>query len=59
MYMVVYDIVYDLLRPYTESVTVDLGGLTEWFEKTMVVIVLLYTSLEYGYYARRYEEKTD
>jgi hypothetical protein len=25
MYTVVYDIVYDLLRPYTESVTVDLG----------------------------------
>ncbi len=26
VYTVVYDTVYDRLRPYTESVTVDLGG---------------------------------
>jgi hypothetical protein len=27
MYTVVYDTVYDCLRPYTESVTIDLGRL--------------------------------
>jgi hypothetical protein len=26
-YTVIYDTVYDRLRPYTESVTIDLGGI--------------------------------
>lgn len=34
-------------------------GLMDWFEKTMLLIALLCTFLEYGYYACCYDEETE
>ncbi len=42
MYTVVYDIVYDRLRPYTESVTVDLGvHQCQYHHKHELILVVL------------------